>query len=193
MFSFELHKPSCWAGAMWATHSCTVVSGHHDLLKLQKNQITSDVYSKGKFQEVWSLFLNVCQTSLKPWLLSAAWPHYTPVFGVAGRYDSFYSYLRQMMSFNAMMKSRSWELHCSCEALTSELYKNLKLLGLLAASFTAFASSTEPRPPSAQWWQGTASDAPHSLAIWQTTSTSAWVSVLKNDNQKSDQYYLDTT
>lgn len=67
--------------------------------------------------------------------------------------------------------------------LTSLLYRNWKLLGLLAASFTAWASSMEPRPPCAQWWHGTASEAPHSFASWHTRSISACVSVL-NDHQR---------
>lgn len=63
-------------------------------------------------------------------------------------------------------------------ALTWRLYRNWKLLGLPAALSTAWASSMQPRPPWAQWWHGTASDAPHSFAILHTRSISAWVSVL---------------
>lgn len=75
-------------------------------------------------------------------------------------------------------------------ALTSMSYRNWKSLGLLAASFTAWASSMEPRPPCAQWWHGTASEAPHSLAISHTRSISAWVSVLKDHQGKRCQGWL---
>lgn len=78
----------------------------------------------------------------------------------------------------------NWETQKIASALTSMLYRNWKLLGLLAASFTAWASSKEPRPPCDQWWHGTASDAPHSFAIWHTRSISVWVSVLKDHRGK---------
>lgn len=87
----------------------------------------------------------------------------------------------------AQISSRNWGrtlIQTQVFALTWRLYRNWKLLGLLAASFTAWASSMQPCPPWAQWWHGTASDAPHSFAIWHTRSTSAWVSVLSINQWK---------
>lgn len=62
---------------------------------------------------------------------------------------------------------------------TCRLYRSWKRLSWDATSFTACASSTEPRPPLDQWWHGTAAEAPEASAMRHTKSISAWVSVLQ--------------
>ena len=63
-----------------------------------------------------------------------------------------------------------------CLTLTS--YRKRKLLGWWQARSTARARSVAPLPPSAQWLQMTASNAPFSRARRCTSSFSAWVSDL---------------